>query len=160
MNKRNVVPALVFCGLSVLVAVALLIPAGATSVRHEIGTMLRWIANLTLTVSIVVIFMVAPLFIAWYVERLISYMLRETGSSWYWHWGFALAIAALFLVGWPYLVQWVVQIPADWTSRFFYMAAKNVPKSYGYMVYETPPIWWGVAAAIEAVCSYLTRWLW
>jgi hypothetical protein len=62
----------------------------------------------------------------------------------------------MFVVGWPYLVQEIVP-RIDWVNKLFLWVANdfNWPQGEQRMVYETPPIVWGLVAAVEAIIGYL-----
>ena len=149
--KKNVIPAVMLFGLIAVVAILLTLPGGGSLLR-DIGVGIRWVSNLLLTILILVVFTVGPWLVGGLAWSLVNTMLERSGASWRWHWVFLVATAALLLLGWPYLIQGVVMTPADWTSRFFYRFANQ---SAGLMVFEVPPIWWGVYASAAGAVMYL-----
>lgn len=161
MSPKNIIPALILAVMLATIVIALMALPGAVSIRHDILTVLqwivfvflRWVGNLLLTIGILVLFVVGPWLIPVFVYFAMKDLFERLGVSENWHLVFLPTVASLLFAIWPFLVSWIIMIPADWISRFFCCI---VTTDYGcYMIYETPPLGWGIYALVVALIGYL-----
>lgn len=144
--KRISPYAVVITGLILLVVLSIAMP-GARSLLRDFWGIISWILNLVLTLVLLALLCLLPIILGVLTEFGANEILEEDGR---WHWAFCLLGTAIVAFIWPYLVMWTVTW-ADWLSRLFAQFAGQRER----MVFETPPVWWGVAAGILFLFSYL-----